>query len=541
MARDAAPSAALVRQAERARDDGRLLVSPDVGACRGANAIIVCAETDRVGLTPRYDVLRTALAEVARALQGRPVATRPLVSIESTLAPSTLESIVRPLFAEHGLVDGRDLLLAHSPHRAVRGAGTGATGSTERIVGGLHPEAPVEAAALYRRLAPERVHVTNAMTVEVVKALETSFRDVRVAFASEIARYCDRIDVDFFTLRDRVNDVLGRTDDASWNGSLVPTGAMLIPTVGVGGWGLPNAGVLLWWRALEARLPSRNSLLLAARAVNDAAPAATVRLARLEVGALNQRPVAVLGAAYRPDAHETRASPSLVLATLLRDSGAAVTVHDPNVGPDDPHVARLGFSGHMVSDLDAALSGRSALLLATAHSVYREDLLPRLRQSSGITGVIDACNLLQARDLDDTPIAYAGLGRGHRAPDGALVRSVVSMYRAIARGVANEVETVIAFLNGRYARDSFTRIDLEEVLRLAGRSETGCPLETPGPVEPVESHDGFVSGLAQLAADASPSRHPRVRAERVPAGLWFGNEDAVVPDTETPWPLTPLQ
>jgi hypothetical protein len=155
--------------------------------------------------------------------------------------------------------------------------------------------------------------------------------------------------------------------------------------------------------------------------------------------------------------------------------------------------------------------------------------------------VIDACNLLQARDLDDTPISYAGLGRGHQAPDGALVRSVVSMYRAIARGVANEVETVIAFLNGRYARDSFTRIDIEEVLRLAGRSETGCPLETPGPIDPVESHDGFVSGLAQLAADASPSRHPRVFAERVPAGLWFGNEDAVVPDTETPWPLTPLQ
>jgi len=209
-----------------------------------------------------------------------------LVIIESALAPSTLQTIVRPFLAELGLTDGRDVLLAQSPPRSVRTEpGEGAERS-ERIVGGLHPEAPVEAASMYRWLTPgQRIHVTNGMTAEVVKAIETSFRDVRVAFASEVVRYCDRIDVDFFTLRDRVNDVLGQPDDASWNGSLVPTGAMLVPTVGVGGWGLPNAGVLLWWRALEARLPSRNSLVLAARAVNDASPAATVRLARMELGA----------------------------------------------------------------------------------------------------------------------------------------------------------------------------------------------------------------------------------------------------------------
>jgi hypothetical protein len=316
---------------------------------------------------------------------------------------------------------------------------------------------------------------------------------------------------------------------------------MLVPTIGVGGWGLPNAGVLLWWRALESRLPSRNSLVLAARAVNDASPAATVRLARLEIGALNQRPIAVLGAAYRTDSHDTTSSPSLVVANLLRDSGASVTLHDPHVPPDDENLARLGLTDHFVPELDAALSGRSAVLLATAHSRYRQDLPPFLASSPGITGVIDACNLFQSADFAGTHIAYAGIGRGRRAPDGALVRSVASMYRAIARGVANELESVVACLNSRYADDAFNRVDLGEVLRLASTCETGCPIGDPGPVEPVESHEGYVSGLAQLAADASPSRHPRVKPERVPAGLWFGNEDAVVPERDTPWPLTPLQ
>jgi nucleotide sugar dehydrogenase len=521
---------------------GRLRVSHERDACREAEAVLVCVDTDRVGLTPRYDLLRETLSDVAVALRSRPVATRPLVIIESALAPSTLQTIVRPFLAELGLTDGRDVLLAQSPPRSVRGEPGEGAARSERIVGGLHPEAPVEAASMYRWLTPgQRIHVTNGMTAEVVKAIETSFRDVRVAFASEVVRYCDRIDVDFFTLRDRVNDVLGQPDDASWNGSLVPTGAMLVPTVGVGGWGLPNAGVLLWWRALEARLPSRNSLVLAARAVNDASPAATVRLARMELGALNQRPLAVLGAAYRPDAQETRSSPSLVLATLLRDSGASVTLHDPHVAPDDVNVRRLGLREHLRDDLEEALSDRAAVLLATAHSQYRGELLPRLLDSTGITGVIDACNLFRAADFAGRDIAYAGIGRGRRAPDGALVRSVVSMYRAIARGVANELEAVVAFLNSRYAEDQFNRVDLDEVLRLAARSETGCPLEQPGPVEPIESHDGFVSGLAQLAADSSPTRRHRVMPERVPAGLWFGNEDASVPERDTPWPLTPLQ
>ena len=136
-------------------------------------------------------------------------------------------------------------------------------------------------------------------------------RDLRSAFSAEIARYCDRIDVDFFTLRDRVNDLLSWRDAASWDGGAVPTGALLVPTVGVGGHCLPKDGILLWWRALEANLPSKNSLILAARAVNDASPACTVRLARMEMGALGGRRVAVLGAAYRFDSEDTRNSPKI--------------------------------------------------------------------------------------------------------------------------------------------------------------------------------------------------------------------------------------
>ena len=522
---------------------GRLSATHDTQACSDADVVLVCVQTDKSGLAPEYGPLMDALEGVAAALRNRPPSTRPLVIIESTLAPSSMQSVIAPFFARHGLIDGRDVLLGNSPNRVMPGRLVERVVESDKLVGGLHPETPVKVAALYRRIVRRgTLLVTNSMTAEIVKTLENAYRDVRIAFSAEVARYCDRIDVDFFTLRDRINDLLAWSDDASWNGSAVPTGALLVPTVGVGGHCLPKDGILLWWRALEAGHPSRNSLILAARGVNDASPAATIRMARLAMGAVNGRPVAVLGAAYRFDAEDTRNSPSLVLANLLRDSGAEVILHDPHVPARDVNLARLGLTAHFTQDLDHALENRSLVFLATAHAAYK-GLAPRLRDGSGVDGVIDACNLFHSADFDGSSVRYAGIGRGRRAPDGQLVRSVVSMYRAVVRGVANEVESLVGFLNARYAEDEFNSVDVNDVRRLASTCSTGCDVDRPGEVPAVEAHEGFVSGLAQLAVDAAaaraqdPRRRPR---ESVPPGLWFGNEDAVVA-SDTPWPLTPNQ
>jgi hypothetical protein len=384
--------------------------------------------------------------------------------------------------------------------------------------------------------------VTNSLTAELVKTLENAWRDVRLAFSAEVVRYCDRADIDFFTLRDQVNDLLGGSDGASWDPTLIATGPMLVPTVGVGGHCLPKDGIFLWWRALEAGFPARNSLVLAARAVNDASPAATVRLARLELGTLKGRKAAVLGAASHFDSSDARNSPSIVLASLLRDSGADVILHDPHVAPHDDALAAHGFVSHFTGDLDEALSERSIAFVATAHRAYR-DLPARMRRTPGMEAVIDACNMFSPLAFEESGIVYAGIGRGRRAPDSTTVRNVASMYRAVARGVANELESLVGFYNDRFATDAFNRVSAADVRRLSASWSLGCRLGEPGDIAPIEPVDGFMSGLAQLAVDAAPARQraPRVVPAAVPAGIWFGNEDANVPDTDTPWPLTPGQ
>lgn len=524
---------------------GQLTATDDrEAACADADVILVCVQTDRIGLAPDYTHLLEALGDVAHALSQRPRSIRPLIVIESALAPSTMQTVVRPFFADRGLIDGRDVLLANSPSRAMSGRLVESITRSDKLVAGLTPEAPVLVASLYRRIMSRgRPIVTNSLAAETASAVENAFRDVRIAFSVEIARYCDRIDVDFRTLRDQVNDLLEWSDSVSWNPSAIPTGALLVPTVGVGGQALPRDGVLLWWRALAANQPSRNSLILAARSVNDASPATVVRRARMELGTLSGRRTTVLGAAYRPNAAGTRNSPSLVLANLLRDSGADVVVHDPLVDPADANLARLNLAGRFTTDLDEALAHGSVVFAATGHEAYR-DLGAHLRESSsGIEGVIDACNLFHPADFDGSAVRYAGIGQGRRAPHSQLVRSVASMYRAVARGVANEIDTLVRFLDAAHADATFNHVDGSDVRLLAATSWCQCRLERPGDIRNVQEHDGFMSGLAQLAIDAAPqgARQRQVPPERVPPGLWFGNEQAAVAERETPWPLTPKQ
>ena len=76
----------------------------------------------------------------------------PLVVFESTLAPSTMATLVRDFFAERGLVEGRDVLLGNSPNRVMPGRLVERVASSDKLVAGLHPDTPGLIERLYRRI-----------------------------------------------------------------------------------------------------------------------------------------------------------------------------------------------------------------------------------------------------------------------------------------------------------------------------------------------------------------------------------------------------
>ena len=487
---------------EEAVKEGLLSATHDYRQIADADVILVCVQTDKKpdSCEPDYGPLFGALDSLAAALREKPAGHVPLVIIESTLAPSTMNTLITDHFARYGLIEGQDILLGNSPNRVMPGRLVERISRSDKLVAGLRAGTPFLIRAIYRHIVTEgALHPTSSLAAEVVKTLENAYRDVRIAYASEIARYCNRHDIDFYALRDQVNQRLAQVDAASRDPNAVPSGGLLIPTAGVGGHCLPKDGALLCWRRAESGFDTADSLFLQARLINEESPAETIRLAERRFGRLGGKKVAILGTAYRFNSEDTRNAPALALARQLIEKGCRVTLHDPFVKPDDQNLLRTRLNRHFTRSLGCAVYDADYIFLATAHKDYLEGRGGIFDKALRLKGIVEACNLPVRIEAISRGIAFAGIGRGAKAPGEEFADFVYRGFRAVEKGVANEVFALTEFLNERFVPDEFGRVRFRDVRRLAASCNTGCLIPEPGPVEEVRPFRGFASRLVACA------------------------------------------
>lgn len=480
--------------------EGILSASHDYDSASDADMILVCIQTDKKGFAPDYGPMFEGLEGLALALKKKPAGNIPIVVFESTVAPSSMATVMKDHFAKHGLIEGKDILLGNSPNRVMPGRLVERVAAADKLAAGLHPLTPKLIHKIYSRIVTKgTVHVTNSMTAEVVKTLENAYRDVRIAFAAEIVRYCDAHDINFYAVRDAVNQRLAQTDAASNDATAVPSGGVLVPTVGVGGHCLPKDGILLWWRKIESGANTSKSLILESRKINDASPAETTKLGERLAGKIDGKRVALLGTAYRFDSEDTRNSPTLYLAKHLLEKGCRITIHDPYVKGDDQNLERFGLTPYFTNDLTAAVKDADVLFFCTGHGVYKSGLKDILGQAAKASAVVDGANLYHHSDFAGSKVGYTGIGRGRNAATPAFIDFVEASFRAMERGTANEVQALIEFLNGRYAEGDFNKVTLDKVRYLGGTCVTGCDIAQTGKVATAPSFDGFTTHLAACA------------------------------------------
>ena len=483
----------------QAVEDGLLSASHDPQDLADADVILICVQTDKKGLGPDYGPMMAALTGVAEALRGNPAGKQPLIIFESTLAPSSMSTLIREHFASYGLVEGQDILLGNSPNRVMPGRLVERVAQSDKLIGGLQPTTVEKIKRLYGHIVTQgELHTTNSMTAEMVKTLENAYRDVRIAFAAEIVRFCDTNDIDFYQVREHINQRLAQEDTATADPNVVPTGGMLVPTVGVGGHCLPKDGILMSWRYFEKR-GTEHSLIMAARTINDAAPAETIRLAERTFGKLDGQSIALLGTAYRFDSEDTRNSPTLPLARLLIEKGCRLALHDPYVKPEDQKLRLFQLQAYFTRDLAGALKKAKYIFFCTGHRRYAKDLKGIVDLAPVLEGIVDGCNLFQRQEAEKLGVPYTGIGRGTETPAPEFVDFVYRSFRSMEIGVANEVQTLAQFLNREYADDDFNLIDFTEVQRIADTCVTGCHIVDPESVSDSPDFNGFKSVLADFA------------------------------------------
>lgn len=305
--------------------DGKLTVSKKVVA---ADYVFVAVPTPvQEDGQPDTTALVSALRAVAAA-----AANLQLLSVESTLAPGTMQALVAPLFERAAST------VIHAPERVMPGKLVHNATTLARVLGVESDAAWQLASEIYTRIYGAPLRRCNWVNAELTKTAENAWRDVNIAFANTLALACEAAGGDFDIVRERVNESPGRQ--------------VLKAGVGVGGACLPKDTHLL-----AAVLPS-DGYLRAARSTNERMPAhAAALIEQAAGGSLRGKRVLILGASYLENVGDIAHSPALALATLLRGAGAAVEQHDP-------HLA--AFDG----DVYQQATGCDLIALATDHDAY---------------------------------------------------------------------------------------------------------------------------------------------------------------------------
>ena len=476
-----------------------LRASHNYSELKDADIILVSVQTDKKGFAPDYGPLFESLTNLAEILKEKPEDKVPLIIFESTLAPSSMLTLIKEHFKKYNLTDGENILLGNSPNRVMPGRLVERVTTSDKLVAGINPVTPKLIHKLYSNIVTQgKLFQTNSITAEIVKTLENAYRDVRIAFSSEIVRYCDENDIDFYKVRDEVNRKLGQADYASQNYNSVPSGGILVPTIGVGGHCLPKDGILLWWRKIEAEADTSLSIILNARKINDESPSETIKLAERKFGSLFNKKIALLGAAYRFNSEDTRNSPTLVLAELLLKKDCTVIIHDPFVKQDDQNIIKYDFQNIFTRDFDKAIESAEYVFVCTAHNFYFEQK-EKILHSNRLKGIVDACNIFSKETYKYLNNLYTGIGRGSKFPDNELIDFVYNSFRNVETGVSNELMDLINFFNENYCENEFNKINFNEVQTLAASCNTSCIIANPDDVQNLPAYKGFYSSLAGLA------------------------------------------
>ncbi len=376
----------------------RFSATTDYEPCREADVVLVAVETpvDPTTKKPRYRALRSALTDL-----GRHLAPGTLVIIESTIAPGTMDRVVKPTLERESGLEAQvasdnlqpstfnlqqSFYLVNCPERVMPGKLLHNIRHMHRVVGGSSPEAAELAVDFYRHVVEADLDPVDCLTAELVKTMENAYRDVQIAFANEMALLCEDLGADVWQIRELVNKS--------------PYRAMHLPGAGVGGHCIPKDPWLLIANAGDGFQPR---LIPTARAVNDGMPHHMVDLtveALKQAGvAIDEAKVAVLGYAYLENSDDTRNSPSAVLVERLRHLGAQVAIHDPYVPQ---------YQG----DLQETVQESDALVVMVAHDEYRALDLDDLRAEVGHPVLIDGRNVFSPNYVQAVGWSHRGVGGG---------------------------------------------------------------------------------------------------------------------------------
>ena len=301
----------------------------------------------------------TAVSEVA-TLIGKGLKKNDVVSLNPSVPPGTTEDIVIPIIEkESGLSVKDDFCMIYNPERIYEGrAIKDIEENYPAILSTVGPNSSQLAFTLYSLIFKKGVLLLDSIrTAEAEKLFEGVYRDVNIALANEMAKFCEAAGIDFWQARDAANSQ--------------PFCHIHKPGIGVGGACIPVYPQFILDVAKKMNVLCEVTNI--SRAINDGMPSYCVRQAikLLDFADLAKSTITILGLAFRGDVSDTRYSPTYpIIKELQRFGVKEIRVHDPLVS-SDPNLSNQG-NVVLTSDLKKAVRNSNLIILATDHQEYKK-------------------------------------------------------------------------------------------------------------------------------------------------------------------------
>lgn len=316
-----------------------------------------------------------------------------LVVVRSTLPVGTARKLVLPIMGS------LKVSLVVAPERTAAGNALRELGELPQIIGGLDSYSVDRAAMLFRSITTVTVPVESLEAAELAKLVDNSFRDVRFAYANELAGLCEALGLDACGLIDAVNFGYERNQ--------IPG-----PSPGVGGPCLYKDPYILYECGKDVGLSM--AMVKQARHVNESQLSSLRARLYRKLEDIGKRPcdvkVFLMGFAFKGDpvTSDTRHSTTVDFVRLLGDVGE-IMGHDFVVPP-----AEIEAFGVKFCSLEEGFAGADVAMIMNNHPLYGcMDVSSLLETMNMPALVVDCWHQYRKAQIEMTKgVSYVGIGVG---------------------------------------------------------------------------------------------------------------------------------
>ena len=298
-----------------------------------------------------------AVCSVANSI-GKGLKKGDVVSLNPSVPPGTTEKVVIPTIENaSGLSVKRDFIMIYNPERIYEGrALQDIEQNYPAVISSVGPNSISISETIYSVIFGNGIlQISSIQTAEAEKLFEGIYRDVNIALANELAKFCEATGVDFWEARSAANSQ--------------PYCHIHKPGIGVGGACIPIYPKFIL--GLAEQLNVRCDLTKIGRSINDSMPSYCVKqaLQLVKKGNPSELTVSVLGLAFRGGVSDTRLSPTYSVIKELKKYGVKkIKVHDPFV-IEDPD---LDSDVILTSNLVECLRDCDLIIVTADHQDYHK-------------------------------------------------------------------------------------------------------------------------------------------------------------------------